>query len=70
MLLCLILAIGVVLLVAIPARREGRDVLTTRGENVVGSMKTVADSARSRLDRSESADDAAIQGHLQTGRHR
>jgi hypothetical protein len=36
---CVGLALGVVALVAVPARREGRDVLTERGEEVVGSIR-------------------------------
>ena len=52
MLVCLALAVAVVLMVAVPARREGRDVLTARGEGIVDSMRTVADEARLRLDRS------------------
>ena len=39
MLFCVGLALGVVALVAVPARREGRDVLTERGEEVVGSIR-------------------------------
>ena len=39
MLLCLGLAIAVVGMVAVPARREGRDVLTPKGEEVVALVK-------------------------------
>lgn len=39
MLFCLALAIAVMALVAVPARRAGRDVLTERGEEVVGSLR-------------------------------
>jgi hypothetical protein len=39
MLLCVGLAVAVVALVAIPARREGRDLLTARGERVVEKVK-------------------------------
>ncbi len=39
MLLCVGLAVAVVALVAIPARREGRDLLTARGERVVERVK-------------------------------
>ena len=39
MLFCLVLALAVVALVAVPARRAGRDVLTERGEEVVGSLR-------------------------------
>ena len=34
MIVCLVLGLAVVAVVAIPARREGRDVLTARGEDV------------------------------------
>ena len=39
MLLCVVLALAVVALVAIPARREGRQVLTPLGEEVVSAAK-------------------------------
>ena len=39
MLFCVALALVVVALVAVPARRAGRDVLTERGEEVVGSIR-------------------------------
>ena len=70
MLFCLALAIAVVLLVAIPARREGRDVLTSRGEDVVDSMRSVADSARSRIDRSDDADEYPVQDREHAGQRR
>lgn len=47
MLVCLALALAVVALVAVPAHRAGRDVLTERGEDVVGALKDKTDSARS-----------------------
>jgi hypothetical protein len=39
MLFCVALALVVVALVAVPARREGRDVLSERGEDIVGSIR-------------------------------
>ena len=39
MLLCVALALVVVALVAVPARRAGREVLTERGEEVIGSIR-------------------------------
>jgi len=45
MILCLLLGLAVVGLVAIPARREGRDVLTARGEEVVSRVKVRTDAA-------------------------
>ena len=38
MLVCVGLAVWVVSLVAVPARREGRDLLTERGEQLVARM--------------------------------
>lgn len=43
MLFCVGLAVAVMALVAVPARREGRDVLTERGEEVVLSLRDRAD---------------------------
>jgi hypothetical protein len=37
--LCVALALAVVGLVAVPARRAGREVLTERGEEVLGSIR-------------------------------
>ena len=42
MLICVGLALAVVGLVAAPARREGRDVLTPRGEEVVAAIRAQA----------------------------
>ena len=39
MLLCVALALVVVALVAVPARRAGREVLTERGEEFLGSIR-------------------------------
>ena len=39
MLLSLVLAVVVVAVVAIPARREGRDLLTPKGEEVVSRVR-------------------------------
>ena len=39
MLVCVGLALVVMALVAVPARRAGRDVLTERGEEVIGSLR-------------------------------
>ena len=49
MLFCLALALLVMALVAVPARRAGRDLLTERGEEVVGSLRDrqLTDSQRS-----------------------
>jgi len=53
MLLCLLLAVAVVGLVAIPARREGRDLLTPKGEEVVSRVRertgTAMDAARDKV---------------------
>jgi hypothetical protein len=39
MMICLALALAVVGLVALPARRDGREVLTHRGEELVGAVR-------------------------------
>ena len=52
MLLSVALAIAVVCVVAIPARREGRDVLTPKGEDMVSQVRektgSVVESAREK----------------------
>jgi hypothetical protein len=45
MLLCVVLALSVVGLVAIPARREGRDLLTPKGEEVLSRLRERTESA-------------------------
>lgn len=45
MILCLLLGLAVVGLVAIPARRDGRDVLTPRGEEVVSRVRERTEAA-------------------------
>ena len=53
MLVSLLLAVAVVGLVAIPARRQGRDVLTPRGEAVVSRVRertgSAIDAARDKV---------------------
>ena len=53
MLLCLLLAVAVVGMVAIPARRQGRDLLTPRGEHVVSRVRertgSAMDAARDKM---------------------
>ena len=39
MVVCLLLGLAVVLAVAVPARREGTDLLTPRGEEVVARVR-------------------------------
>ncbi|MGL5818667.1 MAG: hypothetical protein ACRCYR_13965 [Phycicoccus sp.] len=51
MLICLVLSVLVVAVVAIPARRSGRDVLTERGESVVGGLVEAPRALVSRDDR-------------------
>lgn len=53
MLICVGLALAVVALVAVPARRNGRDLLTPRGEEVVTALKERQQSARQRLERDD-----------------
>lgn len=58
MLICVGLALAVVALVAIPARRDGRDILTPKGEEVVSALKERQQSARQRLERGDRDDRA------------
>jgi len=52
MLLCLAIAVAVVGLVAIPARRQGRELLTPKGEKVVSRVRektsSVVETAREK----------------------
>ncbi len=43
MIVCLLLGLGVVLAVAVSARREGKDLLTLRGEHVVARVRERTD---------------------------
>jgi hypothetical protein len=45
MLLCVVLAVAVVALVAIPARRQGRDLLTPKGDEVLSKVREITGSA-------------------------
>ena len=45
MLLAVILAVAVVALVAIPAHRQGRDLLTPKGDEVVSKVRELTSSA-------------------------
>ena len=45
MLICVGLAVAVVAVVAIPARREGRDLLTPQGEDLVSLAREKTESA-------------------------
>ena len=62
MFLSMVLAIAVMGVVAIPARRQGRDLLTPKGEEVVSRVRekagSAADAARVRVaDPTSSKDD-------------
>ena len=48
--LSVILATFVMALVVVPARRDGREVLTERGEEVVAGLKARSEDARARLE--------------------
>ena len=50
MLACVTLALVVMALVAVPARRAGRDVLSERGEEVLGSIRDRQRPGRSARD--------------------
>lgn len=60
MLICVGLALVVVALVAVPARRDGRGILTPRGEEVVVALKERQQSARDRLDRGSGNTDGDV----------
>ncbi len=65
MILCLVLGMAVVGLVAIPARRQGRELLTPHGEEMITRVKERTESvasARGRLHRTglETQSDAAV----------
>ena len=52
MLLCVGLALAVVALVAVPARREGRDLLSPQGEEIVAAVKEkTADTLESTIEK-------------------
>ena len=58
MLVCVVLALAVVALVAIPARRQGRDVLSERGEQVIESIRDrQRGAAAARPDAASTRDD-------------
>ncbi|WEV78463.1 hypothetical protein O9K63_01330 [Janibacter cremeus] len=48
LLICLVLSAVVMALVAIPARRDGREILTARGERVVVKVRERTDNASTR----------------------
>lgn len=48
LLVCLAIAVTVLALVAVPARRDGRDLLTDRGEAVFVRVRTGAENAAPR----------------------
>lgn len=48
LLICLVLSVAVMAVVAVPARREGREILTARGERVVVKVRETTDTATSR----------------------
>ncbi|HET6966745.1 MAG TPA: hypothetical protein VFI44_00640 [Ornithinibacter sp.] len=58
MLFCVALALAVMALVAVPARRQGRDVLSERGEDIVGSLR----ERQLPLGRADRDDDASVLG--------
>ncbi|KQU70605.1 hypothetical protein [Phycicoccus sp. Root101] len=52
MLLCVGLALAVVAVVAVPARREGRDLLSPQGEEIVAAVKEkTADTLESTIEK-------------------
>ena len=60
MLLCVLIAVAVVALVAVPARRSGREVLTPKGDEVVSRVREITTSAVDNArGKSGEAEDAA-----------
>ena len=57
LLLCAGIAAFVVALVLIPARREGRDVLTSRGEDLVASIRETSGNVVDKVTPGRSAED-------------
>lgn len=53
MLICVVLALAIVALVAVPARRQGRDIFTPKGDDVVSALKDRQTAVRQRLERGE-----------------
>jgi hypothetical protein len=78
MLVCVALAVAVVAVVAIPARREGRDILTPQGEELMALARERTETAFERTgDALSSAKDRVSDGVAsvapateETGRHR
>ncbi|KGN31950.1 hypothetical protein N802_19005 [Knoellia sinensis KCTC 19936] len=68
MLISVILALVVVVLVAVPARRNGRGILTPKGEEVVSALKDRQQAALQRLERSDpgASDDPALSASAET----
>lgn len=61
LLVCVGIAVAVVGLVAIPARREGRDMLTTRGEDLVATLRERTEDGLGALTPGSSRDGSADQ---------
>lgn len=70
MVLCLALAAAVVGVVAVPARREGRQVLTPKGEEVVSSVARSTDKVVSSTRDKASSARRAARARSEAGRHR
>ena len=67
MLLCVGLALAVVALVAVPARRDGRDILTPKGEEVVTALKERQGAARRRTGEPDDETGSAADGPVAAG---
>lgn len=68
MLVCLGLAVAVVAVVAIPARREGRELLTPQGEDIVALVKERTESTLEKTgDALSNAKDRVGEGITQVG---
>lgn len=70
MVLCLALAAAVVGVVAVPARREGRQILTPKGENMVSSVTRSTDKVVSSTREKTGSARRAGRHKSEAGRHR
>ena len=80
MLVCVGLAVAVVAIVAVPARREGRELLTPQGEELVAvvrektetTLEKTGDALSSAKDRVSDTMSSSVSGEPaeETGRHR
>lgn len=68
LLICLVLSAVVMAVVAIPARRDGREILTARGERVVVKVRETTDNATSRASGAVASANAARRSSASSNR--